>query len=63
MMRIAYRAQRFSKKDWCFRNILYMHGLGYNILELFDFFWSGGWWGYYHLKDKKKQSRGMTNDV
>lgn len=43
-MRIAYRARKYTSKDWCIRNCLYMNGLQYNILEYLGFYWNGGWW-------------------
>ena len=51
-MRIAYRAQHYTAKEWCIRNRLYMHGLYYNILEHFGFFWNGGWWTLFLPKQK-----------
>lgn len=51
MMKIAYRAERFRSQEWCIRNILYMHGLRYNILEQLNFFWSGAWWSPYPLEN------------
>lgn len=53
IMRVAYRAWRFTSKDWCIRNVIYMNGLRYNILEYLGFFWTGGWWCEFPTREKE----------